>query len=243
MDIGGEVRRRYGAIAARALQRSRREGGAAVAVPLGCGDPVALARLRPGQVVLDLGSGGGRDCLLAARRVAPGGRVYGLDMTEEMVALAARNLKGAGADNVELVRGDIERIPLRDGAIDVIISNCVLNLSADKGRAFEEAFRVLAPGGRLAACDIVTRGDIPAGIRAGVSRWVGCLGGALEEGEYARRLAGAGFGGIRIEATHRYRAREVLGFLEEKGWDIGLMIPHVDRKWASASITAVKPGP
>ncbi|MBN2337618.1 MAG: arsenite methyltransferase [Acidobacteria bacterium] len=243
MDLGGNVRRKYGAIAARALQRSEREGGAAVPVPLGCGDPMALAGLRPGEVVLDLGSGAGRDCLLAARQVAPGGRVYGLDMTEEMMVLAARNLKGAGAGNVELVRGEIERLPLLDGSVDVVISNCVINLSADKGRVLAEAFRVLAPGGRLAVCDIVTRGDIPAGIRAGVSLWVGCLGGALEEREYARRLERAGFGGIHIETTHRYRAREVLGFLEEKGWDIGLMIPHVDRKWASASITAVKPGP
>lgn len=241
MDVGGEVRRKYGAIAARALRRSQREGGAAVQVPLGCGDPVALAGLGPGNVVLDLGSGGGRDCLLAARRVAPGGRVYGLDMTEEMIALAARNLKGAAG--VALVRGEIERIPLRDGTVDAVISNCVLNLSADKGRVLAEAFRVLAPGGRLAVCDIVTRGEIPAGIRAGVGRWVGCLGGALEEREYARTLAGAGFERIQVEVTHLYLAREVLGFLEEKGWDIELMIPHVDRKWGSASIMAVKPGP
>jgi len=214
---------------------------AAVLASLGCGNPTALAELRPGEVVLDLGSGGGIDVLLSAKRVAPGGKAYGLDMTDEMLALARDNQQKAGVRNVEFLKGEIENIPLPDNSVDVIISNCVINLSADKDRVLREAFRVLKPGGRFAVSDVVTRGEIPHAIRESVLLWVGCVAGALDEDEYRTKLAAAGFEGIGIEPARVYRSEDALSFLAGKGIDIAAVSPLVDGKFMSAFVRAVKP--
>ena len=190
----------------------------AMLASLGCGNPTALAELNPGEVVLDLGSGGGIDVLLSAKRVGPTGKAYGLDMTEEMLALANENKRKAGADNVEFLKGEIEHIPLPDNSVDVIISNCVINLSADKDRVLREAFRVLKPGGRLAVSDVVTRGEMPPEIRKSVLLWVGCIAGALEEDEYRDKLACADFEQIEIEPTRIYRAEDAREFCSAKAW-------------------------
>ena len=213
----------------------------AVRASLGCGNPTALADLKPGETVLDLGSGGGIDVLLSARRVAPGGKAYGLDMTDEMLALARENQKTAGVENVEFLKGEIENIPLPDNSVDVIISNCVINLSADKDRVLREAFRVLKPGGRFAVSDVVTRGEIPAKLRTSVLLWVGCVAGALEEKEYRQKLAAAGFEAVDVEPTRIFRAKDALSFLEDKGIDIEAFSAQVDEKFMSAFIRARKP--
>jgi SAM-dependent methyltransferase len=215
----------------------------AVDASLGCGNPTALAELKPGETVLDLGSGGGIDVLLSARRVSPGGKAYGLDMTDEMLALARENQKKAGVDNVEFLKGEIERIPLPENSVDVIISNCVINLSADKDRVLREAFRVLKPGGRLAVSDVVTRGAIPPGIRKNMLLWAGCVAGALEESEYREKLAAAGFGEIGVEPTRIFRASDALSFLQDKGIDVQSISSQVDGKFMSAFIRARKPLP
>ena len=214
---------------------------AAVLASLGCGNPTALAELRPGEVVLDLGSGGGIDVLLSAKRVSPGGKAYGLDMTDEMLALARDNQHKAGVQNVEFLKGEIENIPLPDNSVDVIISNCVINLSADKDRVFREAFRVLRPGGRFAVSDVVTRGEIPQEIRKNMLLWVGCVAGALDESEYRAKLAAAGFSGIGIDPTRVYRAADALSFLADKGIDAAKIGPLVDGKFMSAFVRARKP--
>ena len=214
---------------------------AAVLASLGCGNPTALAELKPGEVVLDLGSGGGIDVLLSAKRVGPTGKAYGLDMTDEMLALARANQRKAAAQNVEWLKGEIESIPLPDNSVDVIISNCVINLSADKDRVLREAFRVLRPGGRFAVSDVVTRGAVPAEIRASMLAWVGCIAGALEEGEYREKLAAAGFHDIDIEPTRVYRVEDAKGFLEDKGIDAAVIAPQVDGRFMSAFIRARKP--
>ncbi len=213
----------------------------AVLASLGCGNPTALAELRPGEIVLDLGSGGGIDVLLSARRVGPAGKAYGLDMTDEMLALARENQRKAGAANVEFLKGEIENIPLPDNSVDVIISNCVINLSADKDRVLAEAFRVLKPGGRFAVSDVVTSGEIPAEIRRSVELWAGCIAGALAEADYQRKLERAGFTGIRFEVTRVYKVEDARGFLEAKGLDPERIAPLVDGKFRSAFIRAAKP--
>jgi SAM-dependent methyltransferase len=213
----------------------------AVRASLGCGNPTALAELRPGETVLDLGSGGGIDVLLSARRVGPTGKAYGLDMTDEMLALARENQRKAGVPNVEFVKGEIEAIPLPEGSVDVIISNCVINLSADKDRVLREAFRVLKPGGRLAVSDIVVRGEVPAAIRRSVELWIGCVAGALEESEYRDRLARAGFEAIDIEPTRVYRAEDARAVLAGAGLDADRIAPELDGRFMSAFIRARKP--
>jgi arsenite methyltransferase len=213
----------------------------AVQASLGCGNPTALAELKPGETVLDLGSGGGIDVLLSARRVSPGGKAYGLDMTDEMLSLARENQKKARVDNVEFLKGEIENIPLPDNSVDVIISNCVINLSADKDSVLREAFRVLKPGGRFAVSDVVTKGEIPPDIRKNVLMWVGCIAGALEEIEYQEKLEVAGFENIEIEPTRIYRTKEVFSFLLDKGFDIESFKDQVDGKFMSAFIRARKP--
>ena len=213
----------------------------AVLASLGCGNPTALAQLKPGEVVLDLGSGGGIDVLLSARRVGPSGKAYGLDMTDEMLTLANENKRKAGVQNVEFLKGEIENIPLPDGSVDVIISNCVINLSADKDRVLREAFRVLKPGGRFAVSDVVTRGDVPAEIRKSILLWVGCVAGALEENEYRAKLSAAGFQDVEIEPTRIYRAEDARAFLADKGMDASVIGPQVDGKFLSAFIRATKP--
>jgi arsenite methyltransferase len=213
----------------------------ALQASMGCGNPTALAKLNVGDVVLDLGSGGGIDVLLSARRVGPTGKAYGLDMTDEMLALANENKRKAGAENVEFLRGEIEHIPLPDNSIDVIISNCVINLSADKDRVLREAFRVLKPGGRFAVSDVVTRGEIAAEIRQSMLLWVGCVAGALEEDEYRAKLGAAGFEAIEVEPTRIYRVEDAREFLSEKGLDIDSLAPQVDGKFFSAFLRAVKP--
>src|SRR5215510_13780720 len=195
---------------------------AAVLASLGCGNPTALAELKPGETVLDLGSGGGIDVLLSARRVGPGGKAYGLDMTDEMLALARENQRKANVDNVEFLKGEIEAIPLPDNSVDVIISNCVINLSADKDRVFAEAFRVLRPGGRFAVSDVVVRGEVPSQIRRSVELWIGCVAGALEEGEYRAKLGKAGFEAVDLEPTRVYRAEDARDFLRQAGEEIDL---------------------
>src|SRR5205809_2462885 len=200
----------------------------AVLASLGCGNPTALAELLPGEVVLDLGSGGGIDVLLSARRVGPTGKAYGLDMTDEMLALARENQRKAGAENVEFLKGEIENIPLPDNTVDVIISNCVINLSADKDRVIREAFRVLKPGGRFAVSDIVTHGEIPADIKRSVELWVGCIAGALDRDAYLEKLGNAGFLDATIEPTRVYRPEDARGFLTEKGRDVDQMAALVD---------------
>ena len=213
----------------------------AVAASLGCGNPTALAELRPGEVVLDLGSGGGIDVLLSARRVGPTGKAYGLDMTDEMLALARENTRKAGVDNVEFLQGEIERIPLPDASVDVIISNCVINLSADKDRVLAEAFRVLKPRGRLAVSDVVVRGEVPPAIRRSVELWIGCVAGALEQDEYRAKLARAGFEAIDLEPTRIYRAEDAREFLAGAGLDADAIAPEVDGKFMSAFVRARKP--
>ncbi len=213
----------------------------AVLASLGCGNPTALAELLPGETVLDLGSGGGIDVLLSARRVGPTGKAYGLDMTDEMLALAERNKQSAGATNVEFLKGEIEHIPLPDNSFDVIISNCVINLSADKDRVLREAFRVLKPGGRLAVSDVVTTGPMLPEIRESVLMWVGCVAGALEETEYRNKLAVAGFENIGVEPTRVYRIEDARTFLSGQGIDVDAIAPQVDGKFMSAFIRAVKP--
>ena len=213
----------------------------AVLASLGCGNPTALAELRAGEVVLDLGSGGGIDVLLSAKRVSPGGKAYGLDMTDEMLALARDNQRKAGVQNVEFLKGEIEKIPLPDNSVDVIISNCVINLSADKDSVLRESFRVLKPGGRFAVSDVVTRGEIPHAIRENMLLWVGCVAGALDEQDYRAKLASAGFAGIGIEPTRVYRAADALSFLADKGLDAEKIGPLVDGKFMSAFVRAQKP--
>jgi ubiquinone/menaquinone biosynthesis C-methylase UbiE len=217
---------------------------AAVLASLGCGNPTALAELRTGEVVLDLGSGGGIDVLLSAKRVGPTGKVYGLDMTDEMLALARKNAAEAGAPNVEFLRGNIEEIPLPSASVDVIISNCVINLSADKGKVLAEAFRVLKPGGRFAVSDVVLRGswdDVPAAVRRNVELWVGCIAGALEEEQFLRLLAEAGFESGSIEPTRIYRIEDARGFLEEAGLDADAVGAAVDGRFMAAFVRATKP--
>jgi len=213
----------------------------ALLASLGCGNPTALAKLEPGETVLDLGSGGGIDVLLSARRVGPAGKAYGLDMTDEMLALARENQRKAGVQNVEFLKGEIENIPLPDNSVDVVISNCVINLSADKGRVLREAFRVLKSGGRFAVSDVVTRGEIPEEIRESMLLWVGCVAGALEEREYRSKLSDAGFENISIEPTRIYRSEDALSFLVGKGIDVEKIGALVDGRFLSAFIRAVKP--
>jgi SAM-dependent methyltransferase len=208
---------------------------------LGCGNPTALAQLNPGETVLDLGSGGGIDVLLSARRVAPGGKAYGLDMTDEMLALARENQRKSGLSNVEFLKGEIENIPLPENSVDVVISNCVINLSADKDRVLREAFRVLRPGGRFAVSDVVVRGEVPAEIRRNVELWVGCIAGALHESEVRSKLADAGFEQIEIEPTRVYRVEDARQFLTAKGIDVDAIAPQVDGKFMSAFLRARKP--
>ena len=215
---------------------------AAVLASLGCGNPTALAQLNAGETVLDLGSGGGIDVLLSAKRVGPAGKAYGLDMTDEMLALANENKRKAGASNVEFLKGEIEHIPLPDNSVDVIISNCVINLSADKDRVLRDAFRVLKPGGRFAVSDVVTRGTMNSEIRKSVLLWVGCVAGALEENEYRDKLSAAGFEQITIEPTRIYRAEDAREFLSSAGVDLEAIAPEVDGKFMSAFVRAVKPG-
>jgi SAM-dependent methyltransferase len=213
----------------------------AMLASLGCGNPTALAKLNPGETVLDLGSGGGIDVLLSARRVGPSGKAYGLDMTDEMLALANENKRKAGAENVEFLKGEIESIPLPDNTVDVIISNCVINLSADKDRVLREAFRVLKAGGRLAVSDVVTRGEIAPEVRQNVLAWVGCIAGALEENEYRSKLSAAGFEQIEIEPTRIYRIEDAREFLSSSGIDVDAIAAQVDEKFMSAFVRAVKP--
>jgi SAM-dependent methyltransferase len=213
----------------------------ALLASLGCGNPTALAKLNPGEVVLDLGSGGGIDVLLSAKRVGPTGKAYGLDMTDEMLALAKENKRRAGVENVEFLKGEIENIPLPDNSVDVVISNCVINLSADKDRVLREALRVLKPGGRLAVSDVVTRGEMLPEIRQSVLLWVGCVAGALEENEYRSKLAAAGFEKIEIEPTRIYRVEDAREFLSGQNIDVDAIAPQVDGKFMSAFVRAVKP--
>ncbi|MBS0325238.1 MAG: arsenite methyltransferase [Proteobacteria bacterium] len=214
---------------------------AAVLASLGCGNPTALAELRPGEVVLDLGSGGGIDVLLSAKRVGPTGKAYGLDMTDDMLALANENKREAGATNVEFLKGEIERIPLPEGSVDVIISNCVINLSADKGRVLREAFRVLKPGGRFAVSDVVTRGEIRPEIRRSVLAWVGCVAGALDEDDYRSKLAAAGFVDVAVEPTRIYAAADAREFMRANGLDASTVADAMDGRILSAFIRARKP--
>jgi SAM-dependent methyltransferase len=214
----------------------------ALLASLGCGNPTALAELEPGETVLDLGSGGGIDVLLSAKRVGPSGRAYGLDMTDEMLALARENQRKAGVQNAEFLKGEIENIPLPDNSVDVIISNCVINLSADKDRVLREAFRVLKPGGRFAVSDIVVRGEVPAEIRHNVELWIGCLAGALEENEYLAKLARVGFEVVTMEPTRIYRVDDARELLSSQGIDVEAIAPLVDGKFMSAFVRARKPG-
>ncbi len=214
----------------------------AVLASLGCGNPTALAELAPGEVVLDLGSGGGIDVLLSARRVGPDGKAYGLDMTDEMLELARANAAAAGAENVEFLKGEIEEIPLPDGSVDVIISNCVINLSGDKRRVLEEAFRVLRPGGRFAVSDVVVRGTLPDEVRRNMELWAGCVAGALEEGEFRALLREAGFEDVEVEPTRVYDPEEARGMLEEAGVDVDGLARDLDGRLMAAFVRARKPG-
>src|SRR5580704_11315042 len=213
----------------------------ALLASLGCGNPTALAELKPGEIVLDLGSGGGIDVLLSAKRVGQTGKAYGLDMTDEMLALANENKRKAGVDNVEFLKGEIEHIPLPDNSVDIVISNCVINLSADKDSVLREAFRVLKPGGRFAVSDVVTRGEMLPDIRKSVLLWVGCVAGALEENEYLSKLTGAGFAEAEVEPTRIYHLEDAREFLSGQGFDVDALAPQVDGKFFSAFIRAVKP--
>ncbi len=263
-EVKDIVRQRYGAAALRVSQGSGCCSGAAAScdpitshlyssaeaaqIPaealqasLGCGNPTALADLRPGEIVLDLGSGGGIDVLLSARRVGPAGLAYGLDMTDEMLALARENQRKAGVENVRFLKGEIENIPLPGNSVDVVVSNCVINLSADKDRVFAEIFRVLKPGGRLAVSDVVVRGEVPPSIRRSVELWIGCVAGALSETDYNARLARAGFASISLEPFRVYSAADAREFLAAEGIDAAAIAPLVDNKFLSAFIRAVKP--
>jgi arsenite methyltransferase len=267
-DIQQAVRERYGAIAASFAKTSNNTGccgpvscgcgdpisanlysdtetahlpDTAVAASLGCGNPTALLALEPGDTVLDLGSGGGIDVLLSARRVGSTGKVYGLDMTDEMLALARENQRKAGATNVEFLKGTIEAIPLPDSSVDVIISNCVINLSSDKDAVLREAFRVLKPGGRFAVSDVVVRGHVPADIRRSVELWVGCIAGALEEQEYGAKLRAAGFEDVDVEPWRIYNVEDARDYLSGSGVDVDAVAPQVEGKFASAFIRARKP--
>ncbi len=213
----------------------------AVLASLGCGNPTALTELHEGEVVLDLGSGGGIDVLLSAARVGPTGKAYGLDMTDEMLALARKNAEAAGATNVEFLKGEIENIPLPDNSVDVIISNCVINLSADKRTVLKEAFRVLKPGGRFAVSDVVVRGDVPAEVRRSMELWVGCLAGALEETEFKTLLTEAGFVKADIEPTRIYQVEDARVFLEEAGLDVDAFMQEIDGRFMAAFVRAAKP--
>jgi arsenite methyltransferase len=213
----------------------------AMLASLGCGNPTALAKLNPGEIVLDLGSGGGIDVLLSARRVGPSGKAYGLDMTDEMLSLANANKQKAGITNVEFLKGEIEKIPLPDCSVDVIISNCVINLSADKDAVLREAYRVLKPGGRFAVSDVVTRGEMLPEIRKSILLWVGCIAGALEESDYRNKLSAAGFASVEIEPTRIYRVEDAREFLAGQGLNVDALAPQVDGKFLSAFIRAVKP--
>jgi arsenite methyltransferase len=267
-DIHEAVREKYGAIASAVAQKAASAGccgpsscgcrdpitsnlysaaetsglpAEAVTVSLGCGNPTALLALEPGQTVLDLGSGGGIDVLLSAKRVGPTGKVYGLDMTDEMLALARENQRKAGATNVEFLKGTIEAIPLPDNAVDVIISNCVINLSNDKDAVLREAFRVLKPGGRFAVSDVVVRGDVPADIRRSMELWVGCIAGALQDSEYSSKLRAAGFEDVEVEPWRIYDIEDARAFLTETGLDIDAFASQVKDKFASAFVRARKP--
>ena len=213
----------------------------ALLASLGCGNPAALAQLRPGEIVLDLGSGGGIDVLLSAKRVSPGGKAYGLDMTDQMLALARENQKKAGVQNVEFLKGQIENIPLPENAVDVVISNCVINLSADKDRVLAEAYRVLRLGGRFAVSDVVVRGEVPPEIRRNIELWVGCVAGALKDSEYMSKLTAAGFEDVTIEATRVYKVEDARQFLNAQGVDADAIAPQVEGKFVSAFIRAKKP--
>ena len=214
---------------------------AALQASLGCGNPTALAQLNPGEMVLDLGSGGGIDVLLSARRVGPAGKAYGLDMTDDMLALARENQRKAGVENVEFLKGEIEHIPLPDSSVDVIISNCVINLSGDKDQVLREAFRVLKPGGRFAVSDVVVHGEVPPEIRRSMELWVGCVAGALEDAEYVAKLAAAGFADIGIEPTRIYDIEDARAFLSNQGVNVDAMAPAVANKFMGAFIRAAKP--
>jgi arsenite methyltransferase len=213
----------------------------ALKASLGCGNPTALAKLNPGETVLDLGSGGGIDVLLSARRVGSAGKAYGLDMTDDMLALARENQRKAGVENVEFLKGEIEHIPLPDNSVDVIISNCVINLSGDKDQVFREAFRVLKPGGRLAVSDVVTRGEVPEAVRKSMLLWVGCIAGALKDEEYRAKLTAAGFASIEVEPTRIYDIEDARAFLSAEGIDVDAIAPQVEDKFMSAFIRAIKP--
>jgi arsenite methyltransferase len=208
---------------------------------LGCGNPTALATLAPAEIVLDLGSGGGIDVLLSAKRVGPTGKAYGLDMTDEMLALARENQRKSGVTNAEFLKGDIENIPLPDHSVDVIISNCVINLAADKDRVLREAFRVLKPGGRLAVSDVVIRGEVPTEVRRSIELWIGCVAGALEESEYREKLVRAGFTRVTVETTRVYKVEDARDILTRAGIDAQAIVPQVEGKFASAFVRAVKP--
>jgi len=267
-DIHQAVRERYGAIATSVQQAAKGSGCCgpaacgcgdpittnlysdaqtaglpdnAVAASLGCGNPTALIQLEPGQTVLDLGSGGGIDVLLSAKRVGPTGKVYGLDMTDEMLALARENQSKAGATNVEFLKGTIEAIPLPSDSVDVIISNCVINLASDKDAVLREAFRVLKPGGRVAVSDVVVRGEVPADVRRSMELWVGCIAGALEESDYAAKLRAAGFADVDVDPWRVYNVDDARAFLTEAGIDVDRLAPAVNGKFASAFIRARKP--
>src|SRR5438034_1224370 len=267
-DIQQAVRDKYGAIATAVAQTSATTGccgptscgcgdpissnlysdaeksglpADAVAASLGCGNPTALLALEPGQTVLDLGSGSGIDVLLSAKRVGPTGKAYGLDMTDDMLTLARENQRKAGATNVEFLKGTIEAIPLPDNSVDVIISNCVINLSPDKDRVLREAFRVLKPGGRFAVSDVVVRGAVPADVRRSMELWDGCIAGALEEKEYASKLQTAGFQDVEVEPWRVYKVEDARSFLTDSGLDVGALAPQVDGMFASAFIRATKP--
>ncbi|MCC6532900.1 MAG: arsenite methyltransferase [Burkholderiales bacterium] len=215
----------------------------ALQASLGCGNPTALAALAQGETVLDLGSGGGIDVLLSAQRVAPGGKAYGLDMTDEMLAVARENQAKAGLTNVEFLKGEMEHIPLPDASVDVVISNCVINLSADKDQVLREAFRVLKPGGRIAVSDVVVRGEVPAEVRKSVELWIGCIAGALRDDEYRAKLTAAGFDDISIEPTRVYDIDDARQFLAGQGIDVAAIAPQVAGKFMSAFVRAVKPAP
>jgi SAM-dependent methyltransferase len=213
----------------------------AVKASLGCGNPTALAELKPGETVLDLGSGGGIDVLLSARRVGPTGKAYGLDMTDDMLTLARKNQKEAGVENAEFLKGEIESIPLPDNSVDVIISNCVINLSADKDKVLHEAFRVLKPGGRFAVSDVVVRGEVPDEIRKSVMLWIGCIAGALNDHDYVAKLETAGFASIDIEPTRVYSIEDARAFLNTEGVDLDAIAPYMEGKFVSAFVRATKP--
>ncbi|MBI4888533.1 MAG: arsenite methyltransferase [Acidobacteria bacterium] len=248
------IRDKYAAAARRAtaccdpITSNLYDADQAAAVPdtalrasLGCGNPTALATLHPGDTVLDLGSGGGIDVILSARRVGPAGKAYGLDMTDEMLALAEENTRKAGVTNVEFLKGHIEQVPLPDNAVDVIISNCVINLSSDKDRVLREAFRVLKPHGRLAVSDVVVRGQIPPEVRRSMELWVGCVAGALTEEEYRRKLDAAGFSEVEIETTRVYELDDARAFLAQSGLDADALAPLVEGRVTSAFVRARKP--